>query len=152
MKFKNRYLFSNYKDILLNNQIIIFGGLGSLDSDQIKKLKVDLKQKGFSFKHIKNGIFLNQNINIKFKDLITGPIFIIYKKEINSEDNLNFLEKFEEYKIVLSCFFKGKFYNFQIFKKFKNIFAIKQLYSEILVNIDISLSFFLNNTIKQLSN
>lgn len=151
MNFKNRYLFNSYKDILLNNQIILFCERGSINSGYLRKLKIDLKRENFYLTSIKNGIFKKQLNKFGLVNLISGPIFIFYKKSIDLDSNFNVFRKFADYEFILSCLFEGKLYSPLIFKNFVKINSLKKFFSESDKIINTLLSIKLGTTLKQLT-
>jgi len=150
VSFRNKYLFDTYKDILLNNQMVVFCELNSLNPDYLKKLKISLKKEGFLLKQIKNNVFKKQFQNSNLKNLVNGPVFILYKKTVSLSESFKVLQKFIDYKFILCCFFKNKLYSPLIFKQFKRMISIERLSFEAGVSINTLLSLKLNNTIKQL--
>ena len=151
---KNRRLLNYYKNILSNNQIILFCELNSFNSDNLKKLKINLKKEGFVLTRIKNKVFKKQIENSKLKNLVNGPIFILYKNKLDLTDINNFkiLQKFIDYKFILCCLFQSKLYSPLILKQFKKMMSIERLTFESGISINTLLSVRLNSTIKQLIN
>lgn len=149
---KNKRLLNHYKNILLNNQIILFCELSSLNTDYLKKLKINLKKEGFVLTRVKNGVFKKQIKHSNLRDLVNGPIFILYKKKISLNDNFKIIHKFIDYKFILCCFFESKLYSPLIFKQFKKIYSIERLAFISGASINTLLSVKLNNTVKQLTN
>lgn len=135
---------------MLNNQLVIFCEINSLDSDYLKKLKISLKKKGFSLKHIKNNVFKKQFETSNLKYLVNGPIFILYKETVDLNESFKVLQKFIDYKFILCCFFENKLYSPLIFKQFKKITSFETLIFKSALSINTLLSLKLNNTIKQL--
>jgi ribosomal protein L10 len=149
---KNKRLLNHYKNILANNQIVLFCELNSLSSDYLKKLKINLKKEGFVLTRIKNGVFKKQIKNSNLKSLVNGPIFILYKKNISLNENFKVLQKLKDYKFILCCFFESKLYSPLIFKQFNRMSSIERLTFESGLSINTLLSVKLNNMVKQLIN
>lgn len=151
---KNKRLLNYYKNILSNNEIILFCELNSFNSSNLKKLKINLKKEGFVLTRIKNKVFKKQIENSKLKNLVNGPIFILYKQKLDLNDINNFkiLQKFIDYKFILCCLFDSKLYTPLILKQFKKMMSIERLTFESGISINTLLSVKLNNTIKQIAN
>lgn len=151
---KNKRLLNYYKNILSNNEIILFCELNSFNSNNLKKLKINLKKEGFVLTRIKNKVFKKQIENSKLKNLVNGPIFILYKQKLDLNDINNFktLQKFIDYKFILCCLFDSKLYTPLILKQFKKMMSIERLTFESGISINTLLSVKLNNTIKQIAN
>ena len=151
---KNKRLLNYYKNILSNNEIILFCELNSFNSSNLKKLKINLKKEGFVLTRIKNKVFKKQIENSKLKNLVNGPIFILYKHKLDLNDINNFkiLQKFIDYKFILCCLFHSKLYTPLILKQFKKMMSIERLTFESGISINTLLSVKLNNTIKQIAN
>jgi len=150
MSFRNSYLFNSYKDILLNNQIILFCERSSISPGYLRKLKVELGQDDFYLTSIKNDVFKKQIKRSRLVNLIRGPIFIFYKRSIDLQGSFKTFRKFIDYKFILSCLFQGKLYSPQIFKNFMKINSISRFFNEIRIIIHMLLSGKLGFVSKQL--
>ena len=148
----NKFLFIDYNNILKNNKFIVFCEMNSIDAASLRRLKKDLKKNNFLLKNVRTDLIKFYFTNKTVKNLIKGPIFIIYKDFLKVENDFSTLKHFSDYKFILGCFFYNKLYPFIKFKQLRHIKTTEQLYNKILNTLYTILSFKFYNTIKQISN
>lgn len=146
---KNKYLFNQYKTILKENQLVIFFDLSLIDAVSLQKINNVLKNKEFFSKKIKNSLF-KALLEDSFKNLITGPVLIIYKDKINLKTDFKVLGQLYKSNFILCCLFEKFLYSSEVLKRFNKVSSQEILYLKILFLIQNTLSFKLNNTVKQL--
>ena len=146
----NKYWFNKYNNLLLNNQILIFCELSSSNPNLLEDLKKKLNKEGFSFMSLKNGVFRNNIKGSNLENLIRGPVFVIYKKNIDKHFNLKIFFDFLELDSVLCCVFDKKVYNFMFFKYFKNMKNLDEFFIKSIININSVLNLKLQGTVKSL--
>ena len=149
MSIKNKYLLSQYNNILKSHRLIFFYDCSYVDDTFLKKLKVDLKNSDFFSKKIKNSIFKSL-VGGCLNNLISGPILIIYKKELNLEKDYKILQQLHDSGFILCCFFNGCLYSSRALHRFSKIRSVELLYSKIILTLQTVLSLKLQNTLKQL--
>lgn len=149
--FSNKYLYSSYKNILLGNEILFFCELN--DVIAFKKLKKESAKNGFSVTSIKSKVFKSflkdKSLGSKFYNLFHGPVFILYKKNLNPLKDIHIIKNFINHKFILCCLVNNKLYG----PSFLNVFSLVKPKMSFYVKIlnDFSfLSIKLNNLIKQL--
>ena len=147
MNFKNKYLFNKYALIIRQNRLVLFCEESSINLSYLKTIKKELKKQNFSLMTIKNNVFNKQFKNYNLKKLINGPIFIIYKKDIDYNTNFRVVQKFIDYKFFLCCLFEKKFYNPLVFKQFDKINSRNQLiFKSGIINLLFFIKFVKSNS------
>lgn len=149
--FSNKYLYSSYKNILLGNEILFFCELN--DVVAFKNLKKESAKNGFLVASIKSKVFKsflkNKSLGSKFYNLFHGPVFILYKNNLNTLKDIHIIKNFVNHKFILCCLVGHKLYG----PSFLNVFSLVRpkmnFYAKILSDSSF-LSIKLNNLVKQL--
>jgi len=148
--FSNKFLYSSYKNVLLSNEIVLFCELNDVKS--FKKFKKDLNKNGFLVTNIKSKVFknlFNESLNFNFRGLFNGPVFVLYKNNLNFIKDINVLKSFIDYNFILCCLMNQKLYGPLFLKSFKGVKPKLNFYFKVLNDLNMS-SAKLNNLVKQI--
>lgn len=135
---KNKFLFQGYYDILSKegfSDLVFFCELNSFNSSALRLLKKDLKKNNFLIKNVKTKIINFCLKNNFLKKLAHGPLFLLYKEQFGSEDDLVVIKKLVKQNFILGCFYHNKFYSFEKLKIFYRYNSVSQFFSLIFSNI-----------------
>lgn len=146
----NKYIYNSYKNILINNNFVIFCCLD--DILFYNNLRKDALGKGFLVKKIKNKIFRNLFINnyLNLFNLFNGSVFILYKKNLNSDKDSIFLKTLVNSNFEFYCLINQKPYESFFFENFKNVQSKKKSFSKLFMSLNTSL-VKLDSLLNQLS-
>jgi len=141
---RNRYLFNIYrKSILKKKNLIFFCESNSFNSAVLRSLRKELKKNNFLIKNVKTRLAKICLKNIFLKNLMHGPLFIIYNNSF-TEKNMKYLQTFNKYNFILGIMFFNKFYLTSKIKQFKNFNSAFQFFISILETIYIFLFYNFN--------
>jgi ribosomal protein L10 len=109
----------------------------------LRSLRKELKKNNFLIKNVKTRLAKICLKNIFLKNLMHGPLFIIYNNSF-TEKNMKYLQTFNKYNFILGIMFFNKFYLTSKIKQFKNFNSAFQFFISILETIYIFLFYNFN--------